>query len=170
MRLEVTRRSDLAVRALRALDRAGGRVKAPALAATVGSTAGFVTQVVTPMVRAGWVRSDPGPAGGYTLAVGLDEVSVLDVIEAIEGPTDSGRCVLVDRPCSETGTCALHGAWLRARAQLLRELDTTPVGAAEVAGETGRAAAEPPGGDPACWSHLFADADDHAHDPAGEEP
>lgn len=127
MRLEVTRKSDLAVRALRALDRAPGRMKGPDLAAEVGSTSGFVSQVMTPLVRVGWVRSDPGPTGGYTLTADLRDVSVLAVIEAIEGPTDSGRCVLVDRPCSERSTCALHVPWLQARAQLLAQLDASTV-------------------------------------------
>ena len=132
MRLEVTRKSDLAVRALRSLAETGGRVKGPALAEAVGSTSGFVSQVLTPLVRAGWVRSDPGPSGGYSLAVDLGAVSVLAVIEAIEGPTDSGRCVLADRPCNTSGTCALHVPWLRARAQLLRELDGTSVAEASL--------------------------------------
>jgi Rrf2 family transcriptional regulator, iron-sulfur cluster assembly transcription factor len=133
MRLEVTRKSDLAVRALRVLAESGERVKGPALADAVGSTSGFVSQVLNPLVRQGWVRSDPGPAGGYSLAVDLTAISLLSVIEAIEGPTDSGRCVLVDRPCNEQGTCALHVPWLRARAQLLRELDSTPVAVASAA-------------------------------------
>lgn len=133
MRLEVTRKSDLAVRALRVLAETPGRMKGPALAEAVGSTSGFVSQVLNPLVRNGWVRSDPGPTGGYSLAVDLASVSVLAVIEAIEGPTDTGRCVLVDRPCNETGTCALHGAWLRARGHLLRELDATSVAGAALA-------------------------------------
>src|SRR6188472_2168968 len=108
MRLELTRKSDLAVRALRALAGSNERMKGSALAEAVGSTPGFVAQTVTPLVRRGWVRSDPGPSGGYSLVVALDAVSVLAVIEAIEGPTASGRCVLGDRPCNETGTCALH--------------------------------------------------------------
>ncbi|MFP3907479.1 MAG: RrF2 family transcriptional regulator [Acidimicrobiales bacterium] len=127
MRLEVTRKSDLAVRLLRVLEASDHRLKGPALAERVGSTPGFVSQVATPLVRAGWVRSDPGPTGGYSLIEDLSSVSVLDVIEAVEGPTDSGRCVLADRPCNETGTCALHQPWQRARAQLLHELDATSV-------------------------------------------
>ena len=115
------------MRALRVLADASDRVKGPALAEAVGSTSGFVSQVLNPLVREGWVRSDPGPSGGYSLGVDLTSVSVLDVIEAIEGPTDGGRCVLADRPCNESGTCALHVPWLRARAQLLRELDATSV-------------------------------------------
>jgi Rrf2 family protein len=117
---------------MRVLEARQGRVKGPELAERVGSTAGFVSQVLNPLVRAGWVRSDPGPSGGYSLAVGLSEVSVLAVIEAVEGPTDSGRCVLADRPCNETGTCALHNPWLRARAQLLRELGATSVAEASM--------------------------------------
>lgn len=115
------------MRALRVLADASERVKGPVLAEAVGSTSGFVSQVLNPLVREGWVRSDPGPSGGYSLATDLDSVSVLAVIEAIEGPTDGGRCVLADRPCNESGTCALHVPWLRARAQLLSELDATSV-------------------------------------------
>ena len=123
MRLEVTRKSDLAVRSLYALAASADRLKGPALADAVQSTPGFVSQALTPLVRAGWVRSEPGPTGGYSLAVDLDDISVLAVVEAIEGPTDTGRCVLADRPCEEAGTCALHVPWMRARSELLKQLD-----------------------------------------------
>lgn len=135
MRLEVTRKSDLAVRSLQALAVSPRRMKGPDLADAVGSSPGFVSQVMTPLVRAGWVRSDPGPAGGYSLAADLHEVSVLAVIEAIEGPTDSGRCVLAERSCNDGGTCALHVPWMRARTQLLTQLDGTTV--AEAAATVG---------------------------------
>lgn len=120
------------MRSLLALATSADRLKGPALAEAVGSTPGFVSQVLTPLVRAGWVRSNPGPAGGYSLAADLDQVTVLDVIEAIEGPTDSGRCVLADRPCNESGTCALHFPWLRARTQLLSQLEAVSVAEASV--------------------------------------
>jgi Rrf2 family transcriptional regulator, iron-sulfur cluster assembly transcription factor len=134
VRLEITRKSDLAVRSLRVLAEASERMKGPELAERVGSTAGFVSQVLTPLVRAGWVRSEPGPSGGYVLAVDLDAVTVLAVIEAVEGPTDSGRCVLADRACNVSGTCALHVAWMRARSQLLDELNAVSVADASLVG------------------------------------
>jgi len=127
MRLEVTRKSDLAVRILQTLGERNERLKGTDLAELVGSTVGFVPQVLTPLVRAGWVRSDPGPTGGYELAVDPADLSILQVIEAVEGPTDSGRCVLADRPCDATGPCALHVPWTRARDRLLRELDSTTI-------------------------------------------
>ncbi len=122
MRLEITRRSDLAIRALLALLLAEGRTKAAALAEEVGTSQGFLTQAVTPLVQRGWVRSEPGPKGGYVASLDPDVVSVLDVIEAIEGPTDTGRCVLEDRVCAESGTCALHSSWATSRAHLIADL------------------------------------------------
>jgi Rrf2 family iron-sulfur cluster assembly transcriptional regulator len=129
MRLEITRRADLATRAMLELARLDRRAKAAELAARVGTTPGFLAQAMTPLVSRGWVRSEPGPTGGYAAAVGLDSVSVLDVIESVEGPTDSGRCVLEDRPCAGASQCALHQPWSRARSQLLSELGRTPLSA-----------------------------------------
>jgi Rrf2 family protein len=125
VRLEVSRRSDLAVRALLELAATGDKRKAADLADRLGTTAGFLSQVVTPLVGRGWVRSEPGPTGGYTATVRLEEVSLLDVLEAVEGPTDTGRCVLQARACSVAGPCALHQPWSEARATLLDHLGRT---------------------------------------------
>lgn len=122
MRLEVSRRADLAVHGLAVLAAAGRRVKATELAGMLGATPGFVPQVLAPLVERRWVRSNPGPTGGYTCLVALEDLSVLEVIEAIEGPTDTGRCVLDDRPCGLDRECALHAAWQLARAQLIQRL------------------------------------------------
>jgi Rrf2 family iron-sulfur cluster assembly transcriptional regulator len=129
VRLELTRRADLATRAMVLLAGSGERLKGARLAEALGTTEGFVPQVLQPLVVAGWVRSERGPTGGYSAAVDLADVSVLDVIEAVEGPTPTTLCVLVDRPCGETGRCALHDPWARARGQLLRELAATPLSA-----------------------------------------
>ncbi|HLF59597.1 MAG TPA: Rrf2 family transcriptional regulator [Acidimicrobiia bacterium] len=131
MRLEITRTADLAVRALCQL-RESGRLKSSALAEALGSTPAFMTQVMAPMVRRGWVTSDPGPTGGYELYVQLGELSILQLIEAIEGPTVTGKCVLRGEPCPSEDVCALHDAWLPARAALMERLAATPVSAAAV--------------------------------------
>lgn len=78
MRLEVRRKSDLVVQALRFLAHTSGRVKGPALAEAVESTSGFVSQVLNPLGlpddRGLTMRKDvlfpavlatePAPAGG----------------------------------------------------------------------------------------------------------
>lgn len=125
MRREITRRSDLATRAMVELNRLGRRTKSVELAEAIGTTPGFLSQAMTPLAAKGWVRSEPGPSGGYVLTADLADVSVLDVIEAIEGPSDAGRCVLEDRPCGGADPCALHQPWQRARTQLLEELSNS---------------------------------------------
>ena len=131
MRLEITRKTDLATRALLVLGSEGthDREKAVHLAERIGTTRGFLSQAMTPLVTRGWVRSDPGPTGGYTPTCDLNNVSVLDVVEAIEGPTDRSRCVLEDRACSTSQSCALHDPWAEARELLLASLANTPLSA-----------------------------------------
>ena len=123
----MTRRAELAIRALAVLGDAGGRTKASVLADELDTTVAFVPQVLQPLVRAGWVASEPGPTGGYRCLVGLDEVSVLEVIEAVDGATDVGRCVAADRPCRAAEPCVLHTAWGRARSELVGALRATPM-------------------------------------------
>jgi Rrf2 family transcriptional regulator, iron-sulfur cluster assembly transcription factor len=127
VRLEITQRADLAVRALVVLDANSSRCKSADLADALSTTPGFVPQVMGPLVHAGWVRSVPGPTGGYELLVGLDDLSVLQVVEVIDGPTDTGRCVVADRTCQAMEPCVLHVAWSRARQELCSTLSSIPL-------------------------------------------
>jgi len=124
MRLEITRKADIATRALLALSTNDARSKSSELAELVGTTPGFLSHAMLALVQRGWVRSDPGPLGGYSATFDPEDVSVLDVIEAVEGPTDTGRCVLENRICGEAGQCALHSSWSSARADLLTRLSS----------------------------------------------
>ena len=122
MRLEVTQKADLAVRAIIELHATGDRLKSGDLAELLGTTSGFVPQVMSPLVRAGWVRSVPGPTGGYESVADLDSLTVLSVVEAVDGPTDTGRCVVAERACDAAEPCAMHVAWGRARHELRASL------------------------------------------------
>jgi Rrf2 family protein len=131
MRLELSRRTDLAIRALRRLASAGARVKRTVLAADTGTTPDFLARVMAPLVHRGWVASEPGRNGGYVLTTDLDTVTVLQVIEVMEGAPAEGRCVLRGGPCPAAAPCALHDAWVAARTALLERLDATPVARGE---------------------------------------
>lgn len=133
MRLVVTRKSDLAINAMRTLAVRSDWMQGDELAAAVGTTRGFLVQVMAPVVRARWVQSTPGPQGGYRIRARSNTVSVLDVIEAIEGPFEASTCVLEpERDCAAAGSrpgrpCALHDPWLAARSALRAELAHRPV-------------------------------------------
>ncbi len=103
--------------------------KGASLAAQVGTTASYLPEVMRPLVQAGWVSSDPGPLGGYALATDPQSITLLMLIEAVEGPTRDDRCVLRGTPCPAEDVCAVHGAWSRAREALLVELDETSLSA-----------------------------------------
>ena len=127
MKLTITRRTDLALRALRLLEADGGIMRASEMAPALLSTPHYLPQVLRPLVRAGWLASEPGPTGGYGLAGPLADRSILALIEAIEGPTDNGVCVLSGGPCAGQVECSLHAPWLAARAALLERLADIPI-------------------------------------------
>jgi Rrf2 family transcriptional regulator, iron-sulfur cluster assembly transcription factor len=124
MKLELMPRTDLTLRTVAALAD-GQRWRAAQLAEQVGTTSAYLAHIVGPLTKAGWVHSAPGPTGGHQLVVELGQVSLLDLIEAVEGPTDDGRCVMAARPCPAPEPCAVHDTWIRARAALTAELAST---------------------------------------------
>lgn len=129
MRLELSKRTDLAIRALSCLVQNGesGLVEGRSLAGWLNTSTNYLPQVMSPLARAGWVRSVPGPGGGYVASESVGDVTVLEVIEAIEGPVRPDRCVLSGAPCPTQDECALHAPWTRARTALLAELGSIPL-------------------------------------------
>lgn len=125
MKLELLPRTDLAVRALRYL--ADGKTRnSEDIAAVIGSTPQHMQHVMAPLTGAGWVRSRRGPSGGYTIDPAAHP-SILELIEAVEGPTTNRLCVLRTSTCNENLPCALHDAWVQARGALIEALGQSPV-------------------------------------------
>jgi Rrf2 family iron-sulfur cluster assembly transcriptional regulator len=127
MRLELHKKTELALLAMQELCLRSIRVSGPDLADAIGTTRQYLPQVLMPLVRAQWVASTPGPHGGYQILVDLEDVSMLDLVEAMEGPTDNAVCVLTAETCPRDQLCAMHGAWKQAKAALLNELSSMSV-------------------------------------------
>lgn len=124
MRLDLNKRTDLALRAMEELCVKESRVAGPELAEALNTTRQYLPQILNPLVKARWVRSTPGPHGGYELLIPLEDLTVLQLIEVMEGPTSNGTCVLTRDVCPQAELCALHGAWQQAREALINELDS----------------------------------------------
>ncbi|HEX2883339.1 MAG TPA: Rrf2 family transcriptional regulator [Candidatus Limnocylindria bacterium] len=123
MRIELTRRGDYAVRAMIELARPGaGKQTSAALAATTAIPGSFLPQVMGDLVRAGLVENVRGRHGGYRLARDAGEVSLLAVVEAVEGDGRRQSCVLRGGPCGRDGTCDVHDAFFRAQEALFGTL------------------------------------------------
>ena len=123
MKLVPTRRTDYAIRALIHLANSDGF---PVAASTIGEAmdipTGFLQQVLRELQQAGLVTSRPGPSGGYALARPAEEITVLAIVEALEGPLRTSECALRGGPCHWDDVCALHWVWSSARDALCDEL------------------------------------------------
>jgi Rrf2 family protein len=84
-----------------------------------------LTLILAGLVAEGLLVATHGPRGGYRLARHPSEISVLDILEAAEGPVTFDHCVLRDGPCDWEETCPVHDTWARAQDALIRELAST---------------------------------------------
>lgn len=137
MRLELTRRGDYAIRAMLALARDGGRLMSVRqIAAEMEIPRRFLLQVMGDLHRARLVESVTGRAGGYLLARPGTEISLLEVVEAIEGDSRRETCVLRGGPCRQDGTCAVHDAFVAAEDAVIERLGRETVsGLADALGD-----------------------------------
>ena len=71
----------------------------------------FASQILAELVRAGVATSKAGKDGGYRLTRSPEEITMLEVIEAGEGPLKAERCALQDGPCTWDFVCPLHWIW-----------------------------------------------------------
>lgn len=118
MRLQLTRRSDYAIRASIALALeapARSFLAAPRIAERMRIPQSFIPAVLGDLSRAGIVETASGKNGGYRLVRPPVFLPVLDVIEAVEGPARGGRCSLGDHACDGSDPCALHETWTAAQ-------------------------------------------------------
>lgn len=87
----------------------------------------FLEQIFHSLRQAGLVTSRRGPQGGFTLSRGPEEISVLDVVEAVEGPLQATVCVAAngDAPgCELHGVCAAASVWTRATQAMRSEFES----------------------------------------------
>ena len=124
MRLELTRRGDYAVRAMLALSRhpRGELVSVRRIAGEMDIPARFLPQVMGDLGRAGLVEAATGRSGGYRLSRPSSEISILDVIDAVEGDSRRRTCVLRGGPCGLDGHCDVHEVFFAAQDAMLQTL------------------------------------------------
>lgn len=86
----------------------------------------FLEQVFAALRRADIVRSRRGAAGGYTLARAADEITVLDVVLALDGPLSPVECT--QGLCDRVTTCGASSVWIDAQRALEGVLGNTTIG------------------------------------------
>ena len=127
--MQITRSADYAVRAM--VDIADetstdqGRARTHMVAQRQDIPPALLAKLVPLLVRAGLLDSQRGARGGLTLARPSSEISMLEIVEAIEGPIAVNRCTAAPVQCDKVDHCSIHPVWQQAQDYLVHLLRTT---------------------------------------------
>jgi len=85
----------------------------------------FTRKVLQALVQGGFLQAHRGPGGGYSLTRDPSEITVLEVIQAVEGEDTFDHCILGFEECSGVNPCPLHDLWLVSKQNLIENLSGT---------------------------------------------
>lgn len=111
----------------------GGVLPAAALAEFHGVGTSYLLKHLQALSGAGILQTVPGPKGGYRLARTTDEITLLDIVLAVEGVAPAFRCNEIRQrgpnplPGKPTGPCGIASAMLRAERAYRAELKSTSI-------------------------------------------
>jgi Rrf2 family protein len=126
MQASLGRKGDYSVRAVLDLARHDGdRRKAREIAVEMDIPLQYLTQILASLVQHDLLAAVAGPTGGYTLARPAADISLLQVVEAAEGPIKLEQCVLRGGPCTWEESCPVHIPWAGAQTALAAQLAAT---------------------------------------------
>ena len=127
--MEITRQADYAVRAMinlseLPLDR---RVSTATISKAEGIPLPFLSKVISRLALAGLVDTSRGMGGGVVLAHSPEQITLLQVIEAVDGPILLNRCLLRPGICELEPHCAAHDVWADIQAHFVQDLDAVTI-------------------------------------------
>lgn len=122
--MELTRKSDYAIRGIVYL--AGKPIDKIYLlsdiAAAVDVPPTFLAKIFQQFSKIGLVKSFRGTGGGFMLGRPPENITLLEVVEAVEGPIIPNRCVVIPSDCERSGICTVHPVWVRVQEEVRRVL------------------------------------------------
>ena len=125
--MQISRRADYGVRVI--LDLATNcrqeRTSTHEIAARQNIPSPFLAKIISQLALAGLITTYRGAGGGVSLSRPSSEISLLNVIEALEGPIALNRCVTDPEGCPQNDRCPVHNVWIRAQAELIALLAAT---------------------------------------------
>ena len=127
MSLQITNQADYALRAMLYLARLGYGKRAPSnvIAEEMSMSRIFLSRINTQLVNARLITTWRGARGGVALTRPPAEISVYDVLTAVEGPVRLVGCIDDPDCCPFSETCPLHKFWIRTEQVLTNQLKST---------------------------------------------
>lgn len=103
----------------------------PALAKRIAADTGipvhFLAKVLQDLVREGFLKSNKGPRGGFRLNVPADQLPLMRVVEAVDGPGRYQRCIAGNDECHDRIVCSMHDSWMPVRRHIVEYLQGTSI-------------------------------------------
>lgn len=81
----------------------------------------FLHQIGRSLIQGRLIKATPGPHGGLRLNVPAEEITLLQIVETLEGPVCISPCLEGDN-CQRQETCNTHDVWSDLQAQLVSHL------------------------------------------------
>ncbi len=125
--MQITRQADYAVRAVLYLARLGQEERAATsqVAQEQHIPPSFLAKIISQLSIAGLLHTSRGARGGVTLAREPKDITLLEVIEAIDGPIMLNECVGETGTCTFDEECPLRPVWCEAQNDLVARLKNT---------------------------------------------
>ena len=71
----------------------------------------FLAKILQDLAHTGLLKSGKGPRGGFALSKPAREITMFQIVEAMDGTAFTNGCVLGFTECSTTAPCAMHDEW-----------------------------------------------------------
>jgi Rrf2 family protein len=128
--MQITRQADYAVRAVVYLARQDTNSRAPTsrIAQEMRIPPSFLAKIVSQLSVAGVVQTSRGARGGVSLARDPKDITLLEVIEAIDGPITLNECATDRSSCVFGDDCPVHDIWCDTQAKLVEQLKRSTFG------------------------------------------
>lgn len=87
----------------------------------------FLAKILQQLARKGLLRSSKGPTGGFSLRSSPHQISLVHIVEALDGLAEYQKCVSGLTECTDDAPCGMHDSWKALRSRIMEYLEQTTI-------------------------------------------
>lgn len=123
--MELTRKGEYAIRGIIYLAKLkpGTVALISEIAEATGVPQTFLAKILQSFAKIGLVNSFRGTGGGFVLGRPSSQITLREVVEAVEGPIMPNRCLIAESGCEFNTTCLVHPVWREVQSRVVEILN-----------------------------------------------
>ncbi|MDX2152731.1 MAG: Rrf2 family transcriptional regulator [Bryobacteraceae bacterium] len=87
----------------------------------------FLAKILQQLARKGFLRSSKGPTGGFALRQPAGAITIIQIVESVDGLEDYHRCPAGMAECNDQMPCGMHDSWKALRSRIMEYLEETSI-------------------------------------------